>query len=107
MKTELLRVCDALLTAGLNGVLQGLLLLLLVMLVMRWFGRRMNAPTRHAVYLVTLLLLVLLAPANALRHFALSQKPSQGQNTERPDDRVSHRTPAIAQNISKGEATSA
>ena len=75
MKTELLKVCDALVTAGLNGVLQGILLLLLVMLGMRWFGRRTNATTRHAVYLVALLFLALLIPANGLRHFLAGQKP--------------------------------
>jgi beta-lactamase regulating signal transducer with metallopeptidase domain len=104
MKTELLRVCDAVLTAGLNGVLQGLFLLLLLMLGARCFGRRMNATTRHAVYLVTLLFLVLLVPANALRHFLVSQKSPPAQTTQRAEDRASHTAPMIAENMGKREA---
>ena len=85
MRTELLRISEALLTAGLNGILQGLLLLVLVVLSLRWFGGRMNATTRHAAYLVTLLFLVALIPANGLRHFLASRKPVAGDAQERVD----------------------
>ena len=59
METEILGVSDRLLAAVINGIYQGILITVLVALSFRVF-RRTNAATRHAVWLCTLVLLVLL-----------------------------------------------
>ena len=63
MKPEFLKLCDAIVAAGANGVYQGIILALLVGLGLR-LCRRTNAATRHGVWFATLLLLVLLIPAH-------------------------------------------
>ena len=66
MKTEILNACDRLVSAGMNGVLEGALLVLFVAVGMRLAGRT-NAATRHAIWFVTLLLLIGIVSANCLR----------------------------------------
>jgi len=61
MKNELLVAAAHVLTAALNGVFQGIILVLLVSLGLRLLTRT-NAATRHAIWFLTLLLLVLLIP---------------------------------------------
>src|SRR5439155_2115425 len=63
MGTEILGASDRLLAAVMNGVYQGSLITLLVALGFRVFSR-INAATRHAVWLCTLVLLVLLVAAH-------------------------------------------
>src|SRR5437667_12258103 len=63
METEILGVSDRLLAAVINGIYQGILITVLVAVSFRVF-RRINAATRHAVWLCTLVLLVLLVPAH-------------------------------------------
>ena len=46
MKIEILTICDRLVTAGLNGVYQGIIVTLLVALSLRLL-RRTNAATRQ------------------------------------------------------------
>src|SRR5437899_5301441 len=67
MGTELLGVSDRLLAAVMNGVYQGVLITVLVALSFRVFNRT-NAATRHAVWLCTLVLLVLLVAAHCFFH---------------------------------------
>ena len=62
MGTEILGLSDRLLAAVMNGIYQGILVTVLVALNFRVF-RRINAATRHAVWLCTLVLLVLLVVA--------------------------------------------
>src|ERR1044072_6862388 len=59
MGTEILEISDRLLAAVMNGIYQGVLITVLVALSFRVFSR-INAATRHAVWLCTLVLLVLL-----------------------------------------------
>ena len=63
MKSELLNVCTELLAAVANGLYQGLIITILVWLCMRVFTRT-NAATRHAVWFLTLLLVVSIIPAH-------------------------------------------
>ena len=63
MGTEILGASDRLLAAVMNGVYQGTLITLLVALGFRVFSRT-NAATRHAGWLCTLVLLVLLVAAH-------------------------------------------
>ena len=63
MKSELLNVCTELIAAVANGLYQGLYITILVWLGLRAF-RRTNAATRHAVWFLTLLLVVSLIPAH-------------------------------------------
>src|SRR5438552_2528677 len=63
MATEILGASDHLLAAVMNGIYQGILLTVLVALSFRVFSRT-NAATRHAVWLCTLALLVLLVVAH-------------------------------------------
>jgi len=63
MGPEILNVSDRLLAAVVNGIYQGILVTGLVALGFRVF-RRINAATRHAVWLCTLVLLVLLVVAH-------------------------------------------
>src|SRR5947209_16000121 len=67
MGTEILGVSDRLLAAVMNGIYQGILITVLVALSFRVFSRT-NAATRHAVWLCTLVLLVLLVVAHGLFH---------------------------------------
>src|SRR5437867_3742950 len=67
MGTEILGASDRLLAAVMNGVYQGTLITLLVALGFRVFSR-INAATRHAVWLCTLVLLVLLIAAHWFFH---------------------------------------
>src|SRR2546428_12553325 len=63
MGNEILGVSDRLLAAVMNGIYQGILITVLVALSTRVFSRT-NAATRHAVWLCTLVLLVLLVVAH-------------------------------------------
>jgi len=67
MGTEILSVSDRLVAAGMNGIYQGILITVLVALSFRVLGRT-NAATRHAVWLCTLILLVLLVVAHCFFH---------------------------------------
>src|SRR5712691_3590027 len=67
MGTEILSVSDRLLAGVLNGSYQGILITVLVALSFRVF-RRINAATRHAVWLCTLVILVLLVVAHCFFH---------------------------------------
>jgi beta-lactamase regulating signal transducer with metallopeptidase domain len=67
MGTEILGVSDRLFAAGMNGIYQGILITVLVALSFRVFSRT-NAATRHAVWLCTLILLVLLVVAHCFFH---------------------------------------
>src|SRR6266536_4486912 len=73
METEILGVSDRLLAAVINGIYQGILITVLVALSFRVF-RRTNAATRHAVWLCTLALLVLLIVAHC---FSYSRPPAR------------------------------
>jgi beta-lactamase regulating signal transducer with metallopeptidase domain len=70
MNTEFSAVCDRNLGAMLNGMAEGLLVVLLLIALFRAF-RRINASTRHALELTTLLLLVILPIA----HFLFDSQP--------------------------------
>src|SRR5438067_132120 len=70
MGTEILGASDRLLAAVMNGIYQGILITVLVALSFRVF-RRTNAATRHAVWLCTLMLLILLVAA----HCFLNSRP--------------------------------
>src|SRR5207245_293580 len=67
MGAEILGVSDRLLAAVTNGIYQGIVVTVLVALSFRVF-RRTNAATRHAVWLCTLVLLVLLVVAHCFFH---------------------------------------
>src|SRR5439155_3495067 len=67
MGTEILDVSDRLLAAVMNGIYQGILVTVLVALSFRMFSRT-NAATRHAAWLCTLVLLVLLVVAHCFFH---------------------------------------
>src|ERR1044071_1011916 len=67
MGPEILSVSDRLLASGMNGIYQGILVTVLVALGFRVFSR-INAATRHAVCLCTLVLLVFLVVAHCLFH---------------------------------------
>src|SRR6185295_2185999 len=67
MGTDILDVSDRLIAAVTNGIYQGSLVTILVALSFRLF-RRINAATRHAVWLCTLVLLVLLVVAHCFFH---------------------------------------
>lgn len=82
MKPEILKLSDALVTAGLNGVVQGMLLLLVLIIGMRCFGRRLNATTRHALCLVILVFTVLLIPAHGVRHLFANHNPKVDSPSE-------------------------
>src|SRR5258706_1284269 len=69
MKTEILTASDQFVTATLNGIYQGLILVLRVALGLRLMGRTTNAATRHAIWFATLILLVLIIPAHLLRGY--------------------------------------
>ena len=68
MKNEIVTACYQLVTAGINGTIQGIMVALLVAGGLRLMGRT-NAATRHAVWFATLLLLALIIPANLLREY--------------------------------------
>src|SRR6266516_16165 len=70
MGPESLGASDRLLAAVMNGIYQGILITVLVALSFRVF-RRTNAATRHAVWLCTLVLLILLVAA----HCFLNSRP--------------------------------
>ena len=72
MGTEILDVSDHFLGAVANGIYQGILITVLVALSFRVFSR-INAATRHAIWLCTLVLLVLLVVAHC---FFLSSPPA-------------------------------
>jgi beta-lactamase regulating signal transducer with metallopeptidase domain len=63
MTTEILRAADWLVTAALNGAAQGAVLVLFVRVSLRLLGQT-NAATRYFVWRITLVLLILLLPAN-------------------------------------------
>src|SRR6266571_4583385 len=67
MGTEILGASDRLLAAVMNGIYQGILVTVLVALSFRVFSRT-NAATRHAGWLCTLVLLVLLVVAHCFFH---------------------------------------
>src|SRR6266540_6814647 len=67
MGPEILSVSDRFLAAVMNGIYQGVLVTVLVALSFRVFPRT-NAATRHAVWLCTLALLVLLVAAHCFFH---------------------------------------
>src|SRR5439155_14264865 len=73
METEILKACDRLVTAAMNGVCQGIILAALVALGIRLAGRT-NAATRHAIWFFTLILLAGLIPANCLRDCLFQSK---------------------------------
>src|SRR5206468_1347034 len=77
MGTEILGVSDRLLAAVMNGIYQGILITVLVALSFRVF-RRTNAATRHALWLCTLVLLVLLVVAHCFFH---SRPPARQPGT--------------------------
>ncbi len=83
MSPDLLRGCDEVMTAVVNGTGQGLVLVGLVGLVLRWAGRT-NAATRHATWLVTLVLLAGLIPLDYWRHHAIGNGPTQADTRSRP-----------------------
>src|SRR3954466_15171738 len=64
MKTELLTVSDRLVGAGITGLYQGIIIVLIVAVALR-LGRT-NAATRHAVWFCTLLLVAGLTGAHLL-----------------------------------------
>src|SRR5438034_3675065 len=70
MGPEIISASDRLLAAVVNGIYQGSLVTVLVALGLRVFSR-INAATRHAVWLCTLVLLVLLVVA----HCFLNSRP--------------------------------
>src|SRR5262245_61765169 len=63
MNAELSAICDRILSAVLNGVGQGLVLVLLVIVLLKLF-RGTNAATRHAIQLATIILLAVLPIAH-------------------------------------------
>src|SRR5579859_1236183 len=63
MKAEIQLFCTELLGATANSAYQGILLVLVVGIVLRFLVRT-NAATRHAVWLATLILLILAIPAH-------------------------------------------
>ena len=67
MGPEILGVSDRLLATVMNGIYQGTLITVLVALSFRVFSQ-INATTRHAVWLCTLVLLVLLVVAHWFFH---------------------------------------
>src|SRR6266446_3325989 len=67
MGPEILGASDRLLAAVMNGIYQGILVTVLVALSLRVFSRT-NAATRHAGWLCTLVLLVLLIVAHCFFH---------------------------------------
>src|SRR6266567_5751221 len=67
MGTEILGASDRVLAAVMNGIYQGILVTVLVALSFRVCSRT-NAATRHAVWLCTLVLLVLLVVAHCFFH---------------------------------------
>ena len=75
MKTELHALCANLGLATLNGMYQGLLVTALVAGLLRWFAVRTNAATRHAVWMVTLALVVLMIPMHCLLDSFLRTSP--------------------------------
>ncbi|HEX4646889.1 MAG TPA: M56 family metallopeptidase, partial [Verrucomicrobiae bacterium] len=72
MKIEILEASDQFASAVLNGVCQGIIVAALVGIGLRLIGRT-NAATRHAVWFATLLLLVLIIPAQCLRNQIVSK----------------------------------
>lgn len=79
MITELQRIGAQLMTAAINGVYQGIIVVVLAALVLRMWTRT-NAATRHAVWFSSLVLLVLIIPAHyCLDRFTVELKAgSQG-----------------------------
>src|SRR6185295_15994576 len=75
MGTDILDVSDRLIAAVTNGIYQGSLVTILVALSFRVF-RRTNAATRHAVWLCTLVLLVLLVVAHGFFHSRPALQPT-------------------------------
>ena len=69
MSTELHEFCANLFPATLNGVYQGVILSLLLCLGLRFLGRT-NAATRHAIWFLGLVMVVLIIPA----HYWLDQR---------------------------------
>src|SRR5262245_7274158 len=76
LNADFLNICDKVVGAALNGLWQGVVITLLVAIGLRLAGS-INAATRHAVWLVTLVLAALLIPAQLLREVQLAwQRPS-------------------------------
>ena len=92
MGIEILEISDRLLAACANGIYQGILLTALVALSFRLFGR-INAATRHAVWLCALVLLVLLVVA----HFFFHSRPlaPQPDNIARAGATLENDTPKV------------
>ena len=78
MKTELHALCANLGLATFNGMYQGLLVTALVAGLLRWLSLRTNASTRHAVWMATLALVVLMIPMHCLLD-SFPQTPSASQ----------------------------
>lgn len=78
MNNELFSVCERLLTALLNSAYQGILLVALVWLAVRFLVRT-NAATRHAIWLCTLLLVTSLVGVHIVREFWKSGGDSAAQ----------------------------
>ncbi len=82
MKFDLLNTCTDLVAAVANGLYQGLIITILVWLGLRVLGRT-NAATRHAVWFLTLLLVVSIIPAHWARsHGHRSVQPAMVTTTE-------------------------
>src|SRR5262245_62710504 len=79
MNTELLGLGERLLAGSLNGLLQGLVITLIVAVALR-FLRRTNAATRHAIWLCTLVVVVVLLFAHCLGNL-ITERPTQTMPT--------------------------
>ncbi|HLH55875.1 MAG TPA: M56 family metallopeptidase [Verrucomicrobiae bacterium] len=75
MSNEFFEFCASGILGALNGVIQGLLVAALVAIILR-VARGTNAATRHAVWLATLGLVVLMVPAAWLANLPLSRSGS-------------------------------
>src|SRR5262245_55979539 len=98
MKNEIVTACYQLITAGINGTVQGIMVALLVAGGLRLMGRT-NAATRHAVWFATLLLLALIIPANLLHEHLESAHSStvvQEADSSAPDPISAEATHAAA-----------
>ena len=83
MKTEVFDACDQVFFAGLSGLYQGIVITILVGLGLRLLTRT-NAATRHAIWLVTLVLAVSLMPAHCLRNYLAKRNPASEVSSTAP-----------------------
>ena len=104
MGTEILDVSDLLFAAVLNGIYQGMVITALVALSFRVF-RRTNAATRHAVWLCTLVLLVLLVVAHCLFYLPWLQPGKIARTAATPESEMSTPTETAPAATTKGIPT--